>query len=238
MKKVLCLLMVLVTMFGSTITVEAASSTKEYDKKFKAYYNRLENQVNEQYENLSKEEKKIVTNIDMDYIKMGYGMYEILMSFEMYGDDVVTADIIYDIVLKDYSEKLKDIPKEIQNEFEKSITLSILDKNWMNQLDNMEHLKEGIGLRGYAQTNPLQAYALEGFELFDNMLKETNKEITTYLLKAEIRQNLERVENKNIRTNDASESVKKQPKKVEKKVGRNDPCPCGSGKKYKQCCGK
>ena len=147
-------------------------------------------------------------------------------------------DYIYDIVVKDYNEKLKDVPLDIQDDFEKAITLKVLDKNWMNQLDNMEHLKEGIGLRGYAQTNPLQAYALEGFELFDNMLKETNREITTYLLKAEIRQNLEREEQKNIRTNDSSEGVKKTPKKVEKKIGRNDPCPCGSGKKYKQCCGK
>ena len=145
---------------------------------------------------------------------------------------------IYDIVIKDYNEKLSDVPKEIQNDFEKAITLRVLDKNWMNQLDNMEQLKEGIGLRGYAQTNPLQAYALEGFQMFDNMLKETNKEITTYLLKAEVRQNLERHENKNIKTNDSSEGTKKTPKKVENKIGRNDPCPCGSGKKYKQCCGK
>ena len=147
-------------------------------------------------------------------------------------------DYIYDIVVKDYNEKLKDVPEEVQDDFEKAITLRVLDKNWMNQLDNMEHLKEGIGLRGYAQTNPLQAYALEGFEMFDNMLKETNREITTYLLKAEVRQNLERQENKNIRTNDSNEGVKKTPKKVEKKIGRNDPCPCGSGRKYKQCCGK
>ena len=125
-----------------------------------------------------------------------------------------------------------------QDDFEKAITLRVLDKNWMNQLDNMEQLKEGIGLRGYAQTNPLQAYALEGFQMFDNMLKETNREITTYLLKAEVRQNLERHENKNIKTNDSSEGTKKTPKKVENKIGRNDPCPCGSGKKYKQCCGK
>ena len=145
---------------------------------------------------------------------------------------------IYDIVVKDYNEKLKDVPKEIQDDFEKAITLRVLDKNWMNQLDNMEQLKEGIGLRGYAQTNPLQAYALEGFQMFDNMLKETNREITTYLLKAEVRQNLERHENKNIKTNDSSESTKKTPKKVENKIGRNDPCPCGSGKKYKNCCGK
>jgi hypothetical protein len=83
------------------MTVEAASSTKGYDKKFKAYYNRLENQVNEQYDELTKEEKNIVTSVDIDYIKMGYGIYEILMSFEMYGDDVITADIIYDVVEED-----------------------------------------------------------------------------------------------------------------------------------------
>ena len=147
-------------------------------------------------------------------------------------------DCIYKIVVKDYEDKLKDIPIEIQNDFEKAITLRILDKNWMEQLDAMEHLKEGIGLRGYAQTNPLQAYALEGFELFDNMLAQINREITTFLLKAEVRQNLERHENKNIKTNDTKEEMKKTPKRVSKKIGRNDPCPCGSGKKYKQCCGK
>lgn len=147
-------------------------------------------------------------------------------------------DFIYDLVVKDYNEKLSEISEDIQDDFEKSITLRILDKNWMEQLDNMEHLKEGIGLRGYAQTNPLQAYALEGFEMFDSMLRDTNKEITTFLLKAEVRQNLERVENKNIKTNDSKESIKKTPKKSQEKTGRNDPCPCGSGKKYKNCCGK
>lgn len=147
-------------------------------------------------------------------------------------------DFIYDVVVDDYNEKLKEVPQEIQDDFEKAITLKVLDKNWMEQLDSMEHLKEGIGLRGYAQTNPLQAYALEGFELFDSMLRDTNKEVTTFLLKAEVRQNLEREEVKNVRTNDSKESSKKSPKKVENKVGRNEACPCGSGKKYKQCCGK
>lgn len=147
-------------------------------------------------------------------------------------------DFIYDLVVKDYNEKLEDVPEDIQDDFEKAITLRVLDKNWMEQLDNMEHLKEGIGLRGYAQTNPLQAYALEGFEMFDSMLRDTNKEVTTYLLKAEVRQNLERVETKNVKTNDSKEGGKKNPKKAQEKVGRNDPCPCGSGKKYKNCCGK
>ena len=151
-------------------------------------------------------------------------------------DEII--DYIYKIVVKDYEDKLKDIPSEIQSDFEKAITLRIVDKNWMDQLDAMEHLKEGIGLRGYAQTNPLQAYALEGFELFDNMLAQINREITTFLLKAEVRQNLERHENKNIKTNDTKEETKKTPKRVSKKIGRNDPCPCGSGKKYKNCCGK
>ena len=147
-------------------------------------------------------------------------------------------EFIYDIVVSDYNMKLNDIPEEIQNDFEKAITLRVLDKNWMDQLDAMEHLKEGVGLRGYAQVNPLQAYALEGFELFDNMMASTNREISTLLLKAEVRQNTERHEHKNLKTNDSSEKTKKEPIKKEKKPGRNDDCPCGSGKKYKMCCGK
>ena len=145
---------------------------------------------------------------------------------------------IYDLVVEDYNKKLEDVPKEIQDDFEKSISLRIIDKNWMNQLDEMEALKEGVGLRGYAQSNPLQVYALEGFEMFDNMMATINAEISNYLLNAEIRQNIEREEVKNIRTNDGKEGVKSKPKKAEKKVGRNDPCPCGSGKKYKNCCGR
>ena len=151
-------------------------------------------------------------------------------------DEVINH--IYDIVVTDYNKKLEDVPEEIQNDFEKSISLRIIDKYWMDQLDAMEELKEGVGLRGYAQNNPLQVYALEGFQMFDNMMASINAEISTFLLNAEVRQNLEREEVKNIQTNGGDKASKKQPKKSEKKVGRNDPCPCGSGKKYKQCCGK
>ena len=149
-------------------------------------------------------------------------------------------DLIYNIVVEDYNNKLKDIPEEIKDMFERDIMLHILDKNWMEQLDAMETLEEGVRLRGYAQTNPLQAYALEGFELFDNMMASTNAEISLYLLKAEIREDREPkpVQKKqNYQTNDSEEGVKKSPKRVNK-IGRNEPCPCGSGKKYKQCCGK
>ena len=147
-------------------------------------------------------------------------------------------EFIYNIVVDDYNKKLEDVPQEIQNDFEKSISLRIIDKNWMNQLDEMEALKEGVGLRGYAQSNPLQVYALEGFQMFDNMMATIEAEISNYLLNAEVRQNIEREEVKNIKTNDGKEGVKSKPKKAEKKIGRNDPCPCGSGKKYKQCHGK
>ena len=147
-------------------------------------------------------------------------------------------DFIYEIVVDDYSKKLEDVPKDIQDDFEKSISLRCIDKNWMDQLDAMEALKEGVGLRGYAQSNPLQVYALEGFDLFDNMMANISAEISNFLLNAEVRQNIEREEVKNIKTNDGKEGVKSKPKKADKKVGRNDPCPCGSGKKYKQCCGK
>ncbi len=136
----------------------------------------------------------------------------------------------------EYNEKIKDIPTEITNEFEKAISLRVIDSHWMDHINTMAHLEEGIGLRGYAQENPIRAYTQEGFELFDNMLDTIDKEITTYLLKAEIRQNTERKEVVKGHAVDGKESASK-PKKVEK-VGRNQPCPCGSGKKYKQCCGK
>ena len=108
----------------------------------------------------------------------------------------------------------------------------------MEHINTMSILREGIGLRGYAQENPLRAYTNEGFELYDELLSTIDKNITMFLLKSEIRQNIERKQvEKPIATNDGKETSKKQPKKVSK-IGRNEPCVCGSGKKYKQCCGK
>ena len=147
-------------------------------------------------------------------------------------------ETIYNIVIDDYNKKLEEIPEDIQNDFEKTISLRVIDKNWMNQLDAMEALKEGVGLRGYAQSNPLQVYALEGFQMFDNMMATISGEISQYLLNAEVRQNTQREEIKNIHASHGKEEIKNKPRKAAVKVGRNDPCPCGSGKKYKQCCGK
>jgi preprotein translocase subunit SecA len=146
-------------------------------------------------------------------------------------------EIIYQSVLKDYNQKLEEIPQEVINEFEKAISLRVIDSNWMEHISSMSHLREGIGLRGYANENPLQAYTIEGFDMFDAMLNKINQEISIYLLKSEIRQNTERQEVvKKVIANDGKETIKSQ--KKSDKIGRNDQCPCGSGKKYKQCCGK
>jgi len=147
-------------------------------------------------------------------------------------------DYVYGKVTNEYEAKIKEIPQEIKNEFEKALSLNVIDNYWMEHINTMAHLREGIYLRSYAQEDPLRAYTMEGFELFDNMLQRIDKDTTIFLLKAEIRQNIERKEVvKNKMTNDSDATTKKLPKHV-KKIGRNDPCPCGSGKKYKQCCGR
>ena len=140
----------------------------------------------------------------------------------------------------EYEEKIKDIPDEIKNEFEKVISLNVIDKYWMEQINTMSHLKEGIFLRQYAQDNPLRAYTEEGFNLFDDMLENIDKDTTTYLLRAEIRQNIERKQVSKEQIANAGDDTEKGHtiRNTSKKVGRNEPCPCGSGKKYKQCCGK
>ena len=157
-------------------------------------------------------------------------------------DGLEEKDVIqklYDKVKDEYEAKIKDIPTEISNEFEKALSLQVIDNHWMEQINMMSHLREGIYLRQYGQEDPLRAYTTEGFEMFDQMLQKIDHDITLFLLKAEIRQNIERKQVSKVQhTNDGkSESTKKQPKRV-KKIGRNDPCPCASGKKYKNCCGR
>ncbi len=159
-------------------------------------------------------------------------------------EDINTEDTnqviekIYERVIEDYEDKIDDLPNEIINDFEKAIHLNVIDRYWMEHINTMDHLREGIGLRGYAQENPLQAYISEGFEMFEDMLAKIEEQTSIYLLKAEVRQNLETKEVAKVSTNeDKNKTIKRQPKKVNK-VGRNESCPCGSGKKYKHCCGK
>ena len=149
--------------------------------------------------------------------------------------DKDVPEYISSLVIKDYEEKVKGLP--VRNEFERAISLRVIDSNWVEHMNTMEHLKEGIGLRGYSQTNPVQAYTMEGFELFDKLLDKIDNDISVFLLKAEIRQNTEMKQTIKGSANDGKEKIKSTPKKVTK-IGRNDPCPCGSGRKYKMCCGK
>ena len=144
---------------------------------------------------------------------------------------------IYDKTIDEYNNKINELPEEIRNDFEKVISLQVIDNYWMEHINTMDHLRESVSLRGYANEDPLQAYIREGFQMFDTMIQKINKDITLYLLKAEIRQNLEAKQVKG-RTNESKEGASKTTIKKDKKIGRNDPCPCGSGKKYKQCCGK
>ena len=148
-------------------------------------------------------------------------------------------DVLVKKITKEYEDKLNEIPQEVTDEFEKAITLQVVDNYWMEHINTMSHLREGIHLRGYAQEDPLRAYTMEGYDMFDEMLQKIDKDVTTFLLRAEIRQNIERKEvvKKKITNDGGKETAKKTPKRV-KKIGRNEPCPCGSGKKYKNCCGR
>ena len=140
-------------------------------------------------------------------------------------------------IVTEYEEKIQSIPEEVTNEFEKAITLRVIDTYWMEHINTMSHLKEGIFLRSYAQNDPLREYKTEGYELFEQLLERIDAQTTIYLLKAEVRQNSERKQVAEGVANDGKEKKKAAPKRVNK-IGRNDPCPCGSGKKYKHCCGK
>ncbi len=147
------------------------------------------------------------------------------------------TDYICAKIILEYESKVESVPKEIISEFEKAIYLRVIDMHWMENINAMSLLREGIHLRSYAQENPLRAYTTEGFEMFDDMLDTIEKETTMYLLRAEIRQNAVRKQVAKGEALSDNKPKKKEPKKVNK-IGRNEPCPCGSGKKYKNCCGK
>ncbi len=166
-------------------------------------------------------------------------------------DDCKTEELheeIFGEATGKYDLKEKEIGPELLRYPERMIMLQVLDNLWREHLLAMDHLKEGIGLRGYAQKNPLNEYKKEGFDLFRQMNFRMKEEICEFLFKAQINkeavQSLESHQEKEERKvtehrGEGAESQKSAPvKRDENKVGRNDPCPCGSGKKYKKCHGK
>ena len=181
-----------------------------------------------------KDYEEIATYVNENLLKKDIKVSDIDGKSE---EDVI--DFLVKHLTEEFEEKIKELPKEISDEFEKAITLQVVDNYWMEHINTMSHLREGIHLRGYAQEDPLRAYTMEGYDMFDEMLQKIDRDVTTFLLRAEIRQNIERKEvvKKKITNDGGKETTKKAPKRV-KKIGRNEPCPCGSGKKYKNCCGK
>ena len=170
-----------------------------------------------------KDYEEIATYVNENLLKKDIKVSDIDGKSE---EDVI--DFLVKHLTEEFEEKIKELPKEISDEFEKAITLQVVDNYWMEHINTMSHLREGIHLRGYAQEDPLRAYTMEGYDMFDEMLQKIDRDVTTFLLRAEIRQNIERKEvvKKKITNDGGKETAKKAPKRV-KKIGRNEPCPCG-----------
>ncbi|MBC1433879.1 preprotein translocase subunit SecA [Listeria rocourtiae] len=150
-------------------------------------------------------------------------------------------DFILEKVNEAYNEKETLLPEEEFNEFQKVVLLRVVDTKWVDHIDAMDHLRDGIHLRAYGQIDPLREYQSEGFEMFEAMISSIDEEVARYIMKAEIRQNLEReqvAKGDAIDPNEGKPVAKKQPVHKDQHIGRNDPCPCGSGEKYKNCHGK
>ncbi|RDY70437.1 preprotein translocase subunit SecA [Halobacillus trueperi] len=152
-------------------------------------------------------------------------------------------ELILEKVKQRYDEKEEELTPEQMREFEKVILLRTVDQKWMDHIDQMDQLRQGIHLRAYGQNDPLREYNFEGFRMFEQMVANIDEEVSRYVMKAQIRNNLQRQEVAQGAQAVSGGSENKEPKKktpIVKKdnVRRNDPCPCGSGKKYKNCHGK
>ncbi len=146
---------------------------------------------------------------------------------------------IQELVSKRYDEREQAIGQEFMREFEKVVVLRAVDSKWMDHIDAMDQLRQGIHLRAYGGTDPLREYQFEGFEMFQEMIENIQEEVATYIMKAHVESNLERqavAEGQAV--NPKNEAGGKKPIVRDERIGRNDPCPCGSGKKFKQCHGK
>lgn len=149
-------------------------------------------------------------------------------------------EFIYDKVIERYNEKEQELTPERMREFEKVILLRSIDTKWIDHIDAMDQLRQGIHLRAYGQTDPLREYEQEGFAMFEDMVAAIREDVTRYAMKAQIRSNLEREEvakGQAVNPKEDGEKPKRQPIRKKQEIGRNDPCPCGSGKKYKNCHG-
>ncbi len=141
--------------------------------------------------------------------------------------------------VKLYETKEAEFPdSEAIRELERVILLKVIDRKWMDHIDDMEQLRQGIGLQAYGQRDPLVEYKMSGYEMFDEMTQNIREETVRLLFHVKIDQKVEREQQAQITGTNKDDSVKGPVKRSNAKVYPNDPCPCGSGKKYKQCCGR
>ncbi|HEY7318206.1 MAG TPA: SEC-C metal-binding domain-containing protein, partial [Candidatus Binatia bacterium] len=159
------------------------------------------------------------------------------------------AELTTQKITETYADKEKRFGAPMLRQLEKIIMLQTIDSLWKDHLLNMDHLKEGIGLRGYGQKNPLQEYQKEGFEMFEEMIHRIQEDVVQKLFTVEIAREavaqevqMQQPRAQRMILSRGDESVQSAPaspaRRQGEKVGRNMPCPCGSGKKYKRCCGK
>lgn len=158
---------------------------------------------------------------------------------DLSNDEIIEK--LLDILMKAYHEKEEEFGEEHFREVERVILLRVVDQKWMDHIDNMDHLKQGIGLRAYKQMDPIQAYQMEGSAMFEEMIEGIKFDTVKFLYHIQIQKPVERervAEETSASHGEDEGDTKKQPVRNENKVGRNDSCPCGSGKKYKNCCGR
>jgi len=148
---------------------------------------------------------------------------------------------LIDVFEKDKINKKEMVGEKVFNDFLKSITLRVVDTHWVQHIDAMSELRQAVRLQSYGQNNPFREYQESGFSMFESMVINIQNDVTRYVLRAEVRQNTERVQvAKPVSTYSGKEdeSAKRKPVTKSETIGRNDPCPCGSGKKYKHCHGR
>jgi preprotein translocase subunit SecA len=149
---------------------------------------------------------------------------------------------IFEDIIQQYQNRKKEFSTEVMHQLEKFVYQTRLDELWKDNLLDMDHLREGIGLRGYAQQDPLREYQKEAYSLFTSMVERLKSDFIEklFMVRAVENEPIERpAEPQKIEMSRGEEQTEKKPVvRKDKKVGRNESCPCGSGKKYKKCCGK
>ncbi len=149
------------------------------------------------------------------------------------------TDLIFGVLSDAYNKREEEIGYEAARQIEKMVILRSIDMLWMEHLDSMDSLRDGIGLQGYGQKDPLVEYKKESYRMFQSLLCSVEENVLSAIFRVQVVKKVESpMENKNISTNAGAESSKTSagPQKKIKKIGRNDPCPCGSKNKYKKCC--